>query len=625
MRLPRLQPLGFLFAFFLVGAGTLQHGLIFVFLGAEPKRIEQLKLGLGYDLMHGALLAGLLLFLAAPWGSRSKAVGRWPSLVMAGFFFLLFADYVYVTQFGTHLPFSSTEYLGQAGEFSSTIGAALSEIGFWLLFVLPLLVWFGALYGLRRIKPQWFRLKRAGVDLLFWLVLAAVAGARSNSMVDKNLNDPLTSNGWIYFYWSKSFTHPQPISRPDQALAVVAGQLSGELPEGEDWKDYPLARKQSAQGCRGGGPLASALCGKTKPNVLFILLESFRAADLSNFNSPLNLTPRFSQLSKEGVLFRNFYANGFQIRNGEVASFCSMVPNYGPAAMREYVNNRYRCLPALLKEAGYKTSIMFGTNSVFDNQDKLLPKMGFSEVLDASIFDKEVQRLGWGVSDKAVFNRWLDHLSHQEPPFFSAMLTITNHHPFEVPEGFRFYDAIDDQHRYFESMRYTDQMLYEFIQKAKTQSWWGDTLIFVFADTSNYQPTQIEPKDFETVVKVNSQIPLLILGGALKGNFEVNQFHDQLDLAPTVMDLLRRPYVAPFAGQSLLSLSEGIAMTNRPGSYWAVMSQKGGVFMERDQDLTQTENTPADLAEHFKEIGLSWNQAQSWILQENRLWPPEAP
>ena len=78
--------------------------------------------------------------------------------------------------------------------------------------------------------------------------------------------------------------------------------------------------------------MCKAVSGKL--NILILLLESFRAAEIGVLGSNLKLTPRFDEWSGRGILFTRFYANGFQTRHGEVAVYCSMMPNYGAAIMK---------------------------------------------------------------------------------------------------------------------------------------------------------------------------------------------------------------------------------------------------------------------------------------------------
>ena len=71
----------------------------------------------------------------------------------------------------------------------------------------------------------------------------------------------------------------------------------------------------------------------------------------------------------------------------------------------------------------------------FDNQLKFIPKVGFDNFFD--IHDLiGTEKLGWGVSDQELFNKWLKEINNLKEPFSSA-LTILNHHPFSVPDRFK--------------------------------------------------------------------------------------------------------------------------------------------------------------------------------------------
>ena len=620
--LSRLGISGFLFLSLL---GALGHLLILGRLGVDRRNLDQLRIGLSYDLMHAALLVALFLLVALLFGGGPKATARVFLVGMWVYGFFVFVDFTYFTQFGTHLPFSTLEYLTQLNEFGSTVSTSFLSSGFLLLFVLPGLLWSLYSAALWRLAPQWLGTEKMGRNLVFWLLLGAVFGIWPNSKVDKNLNHPLSSDLLIYFYWSRGFEKEALVPKPEAELERLKAELEGEPPKDPRFVDYPLVRLKPATGCRQTTPLALSLCAKPRPNILFLLMESNRAGDMTSYGSKLDLTPGFEALKKEGIFFRHFFANGFQTRNGEESTFCSLVPNYGASVMKDYLKNHFRCLPQMLQEQRYQTSVVFGTSAAFDNQDRFLPAIGFASLLDSLAFDPKAEQLGWGFSDRATFEFWLQHLHQQKEPFFSAALTITNHHPFEVPPAFRVYGSKDDQHRYFESMAYSDRQFYEFIQKAKQEPWWANTLVFVLADTSNYQKPQEPYANFYDRVQMESQIPLLVLGGAVGRPMEVEGYFDQIDLAPTVMDLLGQPYLAAFAGHSLLDPRPGLAMSNRPGDYWALWTEGASFVKEADHLGHLGPQSDPELARSLESLGGAWVKAQHWLLQEDKLWPPEVP
>jgi len=512
-----------------------------------------------------------------------------------------------------------------AESFIPTMLQALSGTSIWLLLVLPFCAY---LLTLRKIggtgKKKSAKVISFVLTFFFLFLLGGATGAYPNSYVSKNLNDPLTSSGALYFYWSRHIEADQVYQKPTKALEVVLKSLSGEKSPQPEYQQFPLVRTRSVQTCASPqeqNEIGKSLCGSKKPNVLFILLESFRAAEVGVLGSKVQLTPNFDRWSKKGIFFKNFFANGFQTRHGMVAAYCSLMPNYGPAIMKRYKKNNFHCLPQELKKRGYQTSWAFGSDAAFDDQVNFLPKIGFDLLVDRFDFPSDTETLGWGYSDKALFDKWLDMLDQHKEPFFSSSLTITNHHPFEAPKEYQLFDAKDDTHRYYETIYYTDAMLGEFLEKAQQKKWYKNTLIFIMADTANYQQPQQPYADVEDFIRTRSQIPMLIVGGAVKQGVVVEDYFSQIDLGPTVMDLLGEKFISPWAGVSMLSKNTpAIAFTNRPGNYWAVMSQQGKLFNENDSKDTFKDFTKAALKEEYKQLGKSWIDVTRWLLQEDLYW-----
>ena len=167
-----------------------------------------------------------------------------------------------------------------------------------------------------------------------------------------------------------------------------------------------------------------------------------------------------------------------------------------------------------------------------------------------------------------------------------------------------------------------DSKLGEFLSLAEKEPWFENTLIIVTADTSSFQPPQTEPKGFGEFVALRSRIPLLILGEPIKQNAEINDFASQIDLAPTIMDLLGLAWTSPWVGKSLIAKQDLLlAYTNRPGSYWAVMSEDGSVYSENDNKFHLEENMDPQLGKRLKSLGSSWLKVTSWLLQEDLYWP----
>ena len=616
-------------------AGILQH---FILLQLTPewnlRVLQAVVIGLGYDFMNGALFGALVLITPLPLSFRKTIFTIIGTLFLA----FLLIDYNYVLVFGNHLPFSSFEYVKVSGSFWSSAIHAVQSFEFLLLFLFPttLLGLLLRFYGGNKVSFK-SEFKRRVISLLMLVLIGGAAASYSNSYVSKNMENPLTSAALQYLYLSRNREPEEKIVRPFKSLEIVKKLIPGLIPSGNKWSGYPLVRIRESQNCtrQSRSKLAKKLCLTTeKPNILILLLESFRASEIGVYGSKLGLTPEFDRWSRQGIIFKNFYANGFQTRHGQVATYCSLFPNYGAAVMKRYYKNNFMCLPDILKNLGYATSWVYGSDANFDGQSEFLPKIGFEKIIDQFDYADSAVKLGWGLSDEEMFRKWETVLDNEQQPFFSSALTSTNHHPFEVPDEYKLNQGELVKDRFREAVYYTDAMLGKFLSRITEKPWFANTVIFITADTSNFQPAERDSRNFEEFVKLRSQVPLLILSGKSvnagnsNGGFVTTQPASQVDLAPTIMDLLAEKITVPWVGRSLLDPMDGSsqemplrAYTNRPGAYWAVIEGNTGYYQEDNKIDHFTGRQSEENSVRLKEDGTAWHKTIRWVLQENLLWP----
>ena len=572
--------------------------------------------------MNAALIT--LVFGLIPFPNRLFKI--FSTLLFFALAVFSFIDYQYLLQFGSHLPFHTLEYLQAPQHFSSTVIAALLHPSFIMIVFIPITGFVFLAFHFRKDSHSWKRkLLIRIVSLITLFVIGGSAGSYSNSYVGKNIDDPLTTAALNYFFWTQDREKEVTVEKPTEALELIQTDLLGKIPTDPVYREYPLVRAHAASGCSiKATELANLICQdpSKKLNIILLLMESFRAAEIGVYGSKIDLTPRFDEWSKKGILFKNFYANGFQTRHGEIATYCSVMPNYGAAVLKRYAKNHFLCLPAVLQYNGYSTTWIHAGDASFDGQATFFQENGFEKIIDKFDFPSDTEELGWGYSDGALFQKILTTLPSLEKPFFASALTITNHHPFEVPTEYELGLGTQDLHNYYNSVHYMDSKLGEFLSLAEKEPWFENTLIFITADTSSFQPPQSEPKDFGEFVALRSRIPLLILGGPIKQNAEINEFASQIDLAPTIMDLLGLAWTSPWVGKSLIAKQDlPIAYTNRPGSYWAVMSEEGSVFSENDHKFYVDDLINPQMEDRLKSLGSSWLRVTSWLLQEDLNWP----
>ncbi|MCI2227718.1 LTA synthase family protein [Polaribacter sp. MSW13] len=275
----------------------------------------------------------------------------------------------------------------------------------------------------------------------------------------------------------------------------------------------------------------------TKPNVILIIWESLTAKVVGSLGGEPSVTENLNRLSKEGILFTNFYGNGERTDKGIPAILSGYYPQPSTSIMK--MPNKTRSLPMLSKkmiDLGYKTSFYYGGDLNFGNMNTYLRNGGITDFVDGNDFDKKDWNSKWGAHDHIFMKRFEDDLSTKQPePFFKIALTLTSHEPFEIQGTYKF-GKDTEENKFRSAHAYTDKVIGKFIDFAKQQSWYKNTLIVIMADHGHRYPKHKgefnSPKKFK--------IPMLWLGGALqKKGIEINTIASQVDFSYTLLDLLK--------------------------------------------------------------------------------------
>ncbi len=284
---------------------------------------------------------------------------------------------------------------------------------------------------------------------------------------------------------------------------------------------------------------AYSILNTERPNIVFIILESFTADLVGVLDGEKNVTPHIDSLSKTGILFTHFYASSERSDKGIVALF-SGFPAQGKESIIKFIN-KHEKLPAFtqqLNESGYHTSFYYGGQSEFYNFKSFMKSHGIKDVVDVYDFSLNGKTSAWGVYDEYVFQKMLDNLDKEKEPFLSSLFTITHHEPFDLKGKYHFgQQTIEDKFK--STAYYTDSVLYDFIQKSKDKKWFQNTLFIITADHGHRLPYD---RSFADIKRF--QIPLIIFGPALKDSFKGtidSRIINQVDLSKTILNQLHLP------------------------------------------------------------------------------------
>ncbi len=365
--------------------------------------------------------------------------------------------------------------------------------------------------------------------------------------------------------------------------------------------------------------------GLGRLNVVLVSSESFGAEFSRLYGSERDLTPNFDRFAQQGIWFRHAYASGTRTVRGLEAFASSIPPIPTVSILRRPGFEDVATWGAVMRANGYRTSFLYGGYGYFDNMNAFFGDNGF-EVEDRRAIEHVRFENIWGVADEDLFDHALDYydrLHAEGQPFFSIVMTTSNHTPFTFRAGLEAQGIPAEGGGRAAGVRYADFALGRFLEAAKKHAWFDDTLFVVAADHGArvYGAEDIPLRTYE--------IPMMFWSPKRLEPRRVDSLMTQVDLAPTVLGLLGLPYEAPFFGQDALRLpTEGrIAFFNhnhdvaiyRDGELVVFgLGKKAETF---HYDPGSDRYTPAPADPQLERLGVAYFQTAYELFEGGRYRP----
>jgi phosphoglycerol transferase MdoB-like AlkP superfamily enzyme len=272
-----------------------------------------------------------------------------------------------------------------------------------------------------------------------------------------------------------------------------------------------------------------------KPNIVFLILESFTAYSIPAFGGdPFCLF--LDSLAKQGLAFTNCYSAGYVSDQGIPA----LLSSYPCAPHTAVINQTTKsinlpCINKDLKKLVYNSGFYFGGQLNYGNIKSYLYNMEFDIVKERKDFTGTVDEGKLGIHDGSMQKLFLNELNKSKPPFMACWFTLSSHSPYDIPEPIK--EVVKHrQNSYINTMMYTDKALKLFFAEASKQAWFKNTLFVIVADHSheNHRDYDFDDKNFH-------HIPLILYGDALKPEYRHKRIEhtiSQLDIVPTLLHQL---------------------------------------------------------------------------------------
>ncbi|TFD97520.1 LTA synthase family protein [Jeotgalibacillus salarius] len=289
-------------------------------------------------------------------------------------------------------------------------------------------------------------------------------------------------------------------------------------------------------------------------NVIIVELESVQDFVINNEMNGEVITPFLNELTQDEdtIYFDQFY---HQTEQGKTSDAEFILDNslYGTprgAVFFTHSGNEYQTMSHQLNDEGYFTAAMHANNKSFWNRDIMYENFTYDRFYDLQDYVVgEGDAVNWGMKDIPFFEQSVDHMTEMEQPFFSKMITLTNHHPFYLDEEDKMIEEYDSNsgtlNRYFQTVRYTDESVKLLFEDLKESGLYEDSIIIMYGDhygisenhntaMSQYLEREITPYESAEL----QQVPFFVHMPGYGEGETISKVTGQIDLKPTILNLL---------------------------------------------------------------------------------------
>ncbi|HOC68665.1 MAG: Choline-sulfatase [Candidatus Hydrogenedentes bacterium ADurb.Bin101] len=320
------------------------------------------------------------------------------------------------------------------------------------------------------------------------------------------------------------------------------------------------------------------------PNIIWVILDACRP-DFSCYGYDRPTSPTIDALAAEGALFESHYTQGLWTKLS-VPTY--MTGRYYPVSCLDFIDygSNANCprevppgellLPEILKANGYHTVLVSAQVYItprsrlykaFDESYAVQPAAGAAyadfEALNQVILRKLAEPrdkpffLYVHAMDthfphvlKSPYDRWID------PEHISA--TIQNGQPLQkTGSQFTKEDRNLLRGMHDGSILYADQAIGVIVKALKEQGLYENTLLLIGADHGDALGEDGTSWGHEVTFDAVTHVPFMLTGPGIPKGMQVSTFTQNVDIVPTLIELLQLDTTARPEGKSLLPLLRG--------------------------------------------------------------------
>ena len=437
---------------------------------------------------------------------------RW----MRWYFYLIIASYVLAVmgeigiygEWGTKLSAKALAYLENPSEVINTASTQQTVllISLWACFTVLFCWWY-----VRWIEPSKIIINERKIDwfmypalfvLTFGLIFIGMRGGFNEIPIS-------TSSGYFSNYKIVNIMTVNPVYN-------LAENLTNDRKVKDNahfnYMDFETAKRITEETHQIECDSTVNILKTDRPNVLIVLLESWSADLIESLGGDPSIAPNFHELEKDGLLFTNFYASANRSQQA-IASIIGGLPGLPVTTITNH-QEKYYAIPSIIQpldSLGYYTSFYFGGELNYGNILSYLRYNEFDRIIEGKDVKEHFHKGKLGIQDTDMLPWAAKDINSQPEPFFTTIFTLSTHSPYDYPKIFEELEWPQLEKVFVNSAKYTDIAIKLFMDRAKQQPWYDNTLFLFMADHSHpsYKNHPLESFEYH-------KIPLLICGEPLQ-------------------------------------------------------------------------------------------------------------
>ena len=284
-------------------------------------------------------------------------------------------------------------------------------------------------------------------------------------------------------------------------------------------------------------------------NIVMVIMESVGTHHLQLYGSRFKNTPELMRLSRHAAMFTRIYAPQAMSSNAMAAIFCSLYPpHFWQTITWTAPELPVPGLASVLAGRRYRALFLHSNNRALeaDHEKRFLLSHGFNQI-QVGILEPPRDDL---MIPAAI--QWIG--ADRSRPFLLAIWTDGAHQPYVSDRAENYGVSDGDFNRYLNAVRSTDALIGELEKQMEAMGLADNTLLVISGDHGEAFHEHGNLVHGFTVYDEEVHIPLLLVNGRLFPEpVRINEIGQQVDIAPTVLDVLGYSLPAQWQGRSLFA------------------------------------------------------------------------